>query len=103
MQSRSIRRSGLFLSVGGCGQIRESVDPGGWVIPSGFFSVRSEPNHAAFAVCWSRRLKAAQIVSRGLRPAGCREEGALVGLQQTNPGLDISAVAQIAVDRKHGA
>jgi hypothetical protein len=38
-----------------------------------------------------------------LRFAGCREEGASVGLQEANPALNLSGVAQIAVNRELSA
>ena len=44
----------------------------------------------------------AQIISRGLRLVAGGEKGAAVGPQETNPGLDVASVAQIAVNRELG-
>jgi hypothetical protein len=47
--------------------------------------------------------QAAQVVGGGLRLAACCEKSAAVGLQETDPGLDVAGVAQVTVNRELGA
>lgn len=53
-------------------------------------------------VRWLGKRQAAQVISGGLCLAACREERPAIGLQEANPVLDITRVAQIAVDRELG-